>query len=206
MLFDGGEAAAGGFFVDGGEVVAGLLHDFDNAVEGDGVAAVGEGGVEVGVESAGGGVGVAFDARNLHEAADGVAGEAEVVFKTHFGGVFDLARGATEELRGGCGGHGAGHSDFALAADFGARDRGVVFDDVAEEAGRGEGAENALLREAFGGVEMVENGGEHAARAAGGCGYDFAAGGVFFADAEGVGVDQSARFERGVVARGMHVI
>jgi len=39
---------------------------------------------------------VAFDAWDLDEAADGVAGHAEVVFHGDLGGVFDLGVGAVE--------------------------------------------------------------------------------------------------------------
>lgn len=64
----------GGFFVKGWDVVAGLLHDFDDAVEADAVTAVRNGGVKIGVESTCGGISVALDAGNLDEAADRIAG------------------------------------------------------------------------------------------------------------------------------------
>ena len=51
--------------------------------------AVGEGGIDVGIEGACGGVGVSFDAGNLNESADGVAGHAEVVFQSHFCCIFN---------------------------------------------------------------------------------------------------------------------
>ena len=65
---NGCQAAFGGFFIDRREVVAGLLHYLDDSVEGNGVATVGKRRIEVGVEGAGGGVGVALDAGNLNEA------------------------------------------------------------------------------------------------------------------------------------------
>ena len=45
--------------------MAGLLHDLHQFVERHTVVAVGEAGVDVGVERAGGGIGVALDARAL---------------------------------------------------------------------------------------------------------------------------------------------
>ena len=44
--------------------------------------------------------GVAFDARDLDEAADGVAGEAEVVLDADLGGVLDLFRRAAGTIAG----------------------------------------------------------------------------------------------------------
>ena len=101
--------------------------------------AVAERGVELGVEGTAGRKGVALDARNLDEAADGVAGHAEVVLQAHLRRILYLRRRAAKELAGGCRGHGAGHTDLALASHLRAGDRGVVLDDVAEDAGRGQG-------------------------------------------------------------------
>jgi hypothetical protein len=42
--------------------------------------------------------GVALDARHLHQAADRIAGEAEVVLHADLGGVLDLLRGAAQDL------------------------------------------------------------------------------------------------------------
>jgi hypothetical protein len=90
-----GEAAGGGFAVGGLQVAAGAVHHFDHVVEADEVAAVGQEGEGGALDGAQGGVHVAFDAGDLHVAFDGVAGEAEVVFHGHFGGVLDLVeRGA----------------------------------------------------------------------------------------------------------------
>ena len=49
---------------------------------------------------------------------------------------YSICEGLPPKLVG-CGGrHGAGDAHLALATHLGARDRGVVFDDVAEQAGR----------------------------------------------------------------------
>ena len=116
--------------------MARLFHDFHHAVVADAVFTVGVDRIDVRVEGARGGHGVALDAGHLHEAADGVAGEAEVMFEGHLGRIFDLSRGAAEELTGGCGGHGAGHADLPLATHLCAGDRGVLLGDVTKQAGR----------------------------------------------------------------------
>ena len=94
-------------------------------VEGDAVTTVGEGGEDVGVQGAGGGEGVALDAGDLHQAADGVADHAQVVLQAHLGRVFYLVGTAAEELAGCGGSHGAGDSHLTVATYFGAGDGGV---------------------------------------------------------------------------------
>src|SRR3546814_7742431 len=76
---------------------------------------------------------VALDARDLHQPANRIAGEAEVVFHADLGGILDLRVGAAE--RGGQPRrrHRAGDADLALAADFGARDAGVALIQRSEE-------------------------------------------------------------------------
>ena len=69
--------------------------------------------------------GVAFDAGYLHEAADRVAGHAEMVLHGDLGGVLDLGVAAAQGGREAGGGHGGGAADLALAADFRAGDGGV---------------------------------------------------------------------------------
>lgn len=130
-----GQTSLGGFAVKGGEVVPGLVHDFDDLVERNEMGAVGECGVDIGVEGPGGGDGVALDARHLYQPAHGVAREPEVVLQPHFGGVLDLRGGAAEELARSGGGHGAGDAHFALATDLGARYRRIGFGDIAEQPG-----------------------------------------------------------------------
>lgn len=162
-LVDYGEAALGGFFVEGGEVVAGLFHYFDNAVEADGVVSIGERRIKVGVQGSGGGIGVALNTRNLDKPAYRVASQPQMVFKTHFGGVFYLGRCAPEELRGGGRSHSTGYADFPLASHFGAGNGCIVFHYVSEKACSGKGAQNAFFREVLGRVKMVKYGRDNAA-------------------------------------------
>ena len=79
--------------------------------------------------------GVALDARHLHQAADRVAGEAEVVFHGDLGGVLHLLRGAAEHGAEGAGGHGAGRADLGLAAALRAGDRRVRLEQRADRGG-----------------------------------------------------------------------
>ena len=182
-----GEAAAGGFAVGALDVEAGAVHDVDDVVEADEVFAVGEEGEGGALEGAEAGGHVAFDAGDLDVAFDGVAGESEVMFHADFGGVFDLVEGSALELGAGGGGHGAGGSDFALAADFGSGDGGVGADDGSEEASGGKGAEDFFAGGSLDFFEVVEQAGEDAGGAAGGGGDDGASSGVFFGDGEGEG-------------------
>src|ERR1700744_2087143 len=79
--------------------------------------------------------GVAFDAGNLYEAADGVAGHAEVVFHADLGGMLHLPIGSVHGGHESTSGHGAGTADFALAAYLGTADRGVLFVENADRGG-----------------------------------------------------------------------
>ena len=67
-----------------------------------------------------------------------------------------MARSTGGGSRGG-GSHGAGHADLALTAHFGAADAGVGLDDVAEEAGGGEGTEDARLAEAVNVAQLADD-------------------------------------------------
>ena len=87
-----GEAAAGGLLVLDLHVAAGVAHGLDRLVEADLVAAVAAQRQPGGVDRLDRRDGVALDARDLHEAADRVAGEAEVVLDADLGGVLHLRR------------------------------------------------------------------------------------------------------------------
>src|SRR6478735_2337959 len=139
-----GEAAAGGFFVFDTHVGAGFAHGFDGIVEGDVVLPVAEDRHSGGSDCFDGGDGVAFNARDLDKAADGVAGEPEVVFDTDLGGVFDVPGGSAEDFGepGGC--HRAGGADLSLAADFGAGDGGAFFEEDADRGGGEEEVDDAV--------------------------------------------------------------
>ena len=101
--------------------------------------------MRAGVDGFDGAHAVALDAGDLDEAADGVAGHAEVVLHGDLGGVFDLGVGAVECGDEASGGHAAGYADFALAADFGSGDAGVFFVEDADGGGGEEVADDAFL-------------------------------------------------------------
>ena len=91
------------------------------------------------------GDGVALDAGDLHEAADRVAGEAEVVLDADLGGVLDLLGGAAEHLAQRPGRHRAGRADLALAADLGAGDGGVLLEQDADRRGGEQEPDDAVV-------------------------------------------------------------
>ena len=59
-------------------------------------------GVKVGIQGACGGVGITFDARDLYQSANWVAGHTQMMLQSHFGGIFYLCRTASKQLVG-CG-------------------------------------------------------------------------------------------------------
>src|SRR5690242_13958610 len=106
-----GEAASGGLLVLHLHVAAGLAHRLDDLVETDDVRAVAPQGGTRGGDGLDRGDGVALDARDLHQAADRVAGQAEVVLHADLGGVLDLLGGAAHDRGHGAGRHRAGRAD-----------------------------------------------------------------------------------------------
>ena len=117
---------------------AGLAHRLDDLVERDEVGAVAGKRQARRVDRLDRAHRVALDAGNLHQSADRVAGQAQVVLHADLGRVLDLFRRAAEHLDQSGGGHRAGHADLALAADLGAGDRGVPLVEHADRAGRQE--------------------------------------------------------------------
>ena len=196
------QAAEGGLFVEAGEVVAGEFHGADHLVEADDVAAVAHHGVDVDVEGAEGGHGVALDAGYLHQSAQRVARQAQVVLHGHLGGILYLLGAAAEELVAGHGGHDAGAAHFGLAARFGTADGGVGLDDIGEEARRGHGPQDLAVAESVVLLQMIQHRRQHAAGTAGGGGDNLGAAGVLLAGGQGVGDDEGTTLQRGFEAAG----
>ena len=167
---------------------------------------VGECRIDVGIERAGGGVGVAFDAGYLHKSAHRVARHPKVMLQSHLGGVFYLRRTSSEELARGGSGHGAGHAHLTLASYLGSGDAGVVFHDVAYKSCRGQRAKHLDFSELAAAEEMIERAGHHSARPARRSRNDHSARSVFLADGEGVGKRQSAAAEVVFETLGLHQI
>ena len=131
------------------------------------------------------GHGVAFDAGHLHQAANRVAGQAQIVFHADFGGVFHLFRRAAQHFGQRAGGHRAGRAHFALAAHFGAGDRGVELEQNANRPGGEQKAHHAVgVGAGHKAGVVVQHGGDDAGGAVGGGGDHAAASGVFFVDCQ----------------------
>src|SRR5687768_2551082 len=120
------QPATGGLLVLVLHVRTGLAHGLDRLVQRDvvpAVAADGHAGRGDGLDRADG---VALDAGDLHQPADRVAGEPEVVLDADLGGVLHLLRRPADHLGQAGGGHGAGRADLALAAHLRTGDRRVL--------------------------------------------------------------------------------
>ena len=170
-----------------------MVHGGDDLVERDFVAFGFVHGHAGGVDGFDCAHAVAFDAGDLDEAADGVAGHAEVVLHGDLCGVFDLGVGAVEGGDEASGGHAAGYADFPLAADLGSGDAGVLFVEDADGGGGEEVADDAFfffLRRCFDEAEIVvAEGGNDAGGSVGRSGDDSASCGVLFVDSHGVDGD-----------------
>src|SRR6185437_14558636 len=139
------QAAARRFLVLVLHVAAGVAHGLDDLVERDAVLAVAAHRHALRVDGLDRAHRIALDAWNLHQAADRIAGEAEVVFHADLGRVLDLAHAAAQRRGERARGHRTGHADFALAADFGAADRGVFLVENADRTGGEQEIDHALL-------------------------------------------------------------
>src|SRR5581483_7696926 len=126
-------------------VAAGIAHGLDDLVQRDAVLAVAAHRHALCVDRFHRAHRVAFDAGDLHQPTDRIAGEAEVVLHADFGGVFHLVdrtaqRGGQTARR-----HRAGHADFALTADFRAADGSVLLVKNADRAGGQQEIDNAVF-------------------------------------------------------------
>ena len=126
---------------------------------------------------------ITLDARDLHQAADGIAAHSEMVLDADFRGVFDL-RVAAAERRGEAGRrHRAGDADFALAPDFRAGKRCVSLAQASDRR-RGEQKGNDAVLVGFL-VELAivaDHRRDHACCPVGGCGDHAASRCVFLVD------------------------
>ena len=129
--------------------------------------------------------GIAFDAGDLDESANGVTGEPEVMFHTYFCGIFHLMGGAAEVVDECAGSHGAGDANFALASDIGTGNGGVSFVEHGDGAGGEEKPVDAgalTVGALFKSGGVVEDGREDASGPVGGGCDDASASGIFFVD------------------------
>nr|GEZ22423.1 hypothetical protein [Tanacetum cinerariifolium] len=185
-----GQAASGCFLVFAFHVCAGLAHGADHFVERDKMLTVAAQRHAHRVDGLHRTHRVALDAWHLDQPADRVAGQAKVVLHADFGGVFHLLHVATQNLTQRAGGHGASDADFALAADFGARDRRIFLVQNTDGGSREEEPNDAVLIGSGNKAHVVmQHGRNDPGGAVGGRGYHAAAVGVFFVDGQCVQVD-----------------
>ena len=139
---------------------------------------------------------VTFDAGDLDETADGVAGHTEVVFHGDLRGVFDLFVGAVERSYQSAGGHGAGNPDLALASDFSSGDAGVFFIEDSDGGGGEEVTDDSSFVSSIDETQVVvREGGNDACSSVGGGGDNAATCCVLFIDGHGVDRDPVHRGE-----------
>lgn len=94
------------------------FHNLHHFVERYLVCPVSQHGIRIGIHGTGGSIGIALDAGDLHQTANRVAGQSQMVFQSHFGCIFDLCRCASEQLGCGSGRHGTSYAHFSLASYF----------------------------------------------------------------------------------------
>lgn len=175
-----------------GQVEARLIHGFADHVIAD-VPGAAEAVAQVaGVHGPHGGDGVALDAGDLDQAADGVAGEAQVVLQGNFRRILHLVQVEAVKLGQAAGGHGAGHAHLCLAAAFGPGDGGVLLGQIPQNAGGGQGPENLLFGAAPDLLDIPQNRRQDAGGAAGGGGDDDAVVCILLRHGVGVGADDPA--------------
>ena len=199
---DLGQAAFAGFAEAVAQVDAGLVHGPADHVVAD-VTGTGEEVAHVaGVHGPQGGHGIALDAGDLDETADGVAGQTQMVLHGDLCRVLHLIQVLTVELRQGGGGHGAGGADLGLTAALGAGDGGVALGQAADDARGGEAPDDLLVGEAPGDLGIAQHGREDTAGAAGGGGDDQTVVGVLLRHRVGEGGDHLEFLQGGEIVLG----
>ena len=98
------------------------------------------------IQCTGGGEYIPLDAGDLHHAVDRVAGETQVMFQSHLSRILNLADRAAHQLGSRRSRHGASRTDLSLAADLRARDGGVMFDEITDQPGSSQRAQNTRFR------------------------------------------------------------
>ena len=113
---------------------------------------------------------VALDAGNLHQTADGIAGQTQVMLHSHFCGIFYLIQILSVQLSQCGSSHGTGGADFSLAAALRTGDGCVSLGQVADDAGGGKTTADLLVGIASGFLGIAQHSGQNTAGTAGGCG------------------------------------
>ena len=128
---------------------------------------------------------VALDARDLHQAADGVTRQPQVVLDADLGGVLDLRGRTPRQLDHSRGGHGASRSDLSLAPHLRARNRRVRLAEDADGTRRQQEPDDGVVVEPGDEVAaVVQHGGHDSGGPVGRSSHDAAARSVLLVDRE----------------------
>ena len=150
-----------------------------------------------------GGHGVAFDAWDLHQATDRIAGQAKIVFDANLRGILHLMRSAAHHRAQSRSRHGTGCADLALASDLRAGDRRVAFEQISDRPRRQQEFHHAILTRMIHEMPVVvEDRGNDSRGAIGRCCDDASAGRVFLGYRQSEQVDPCGirRFKHSVRA------
>ena len=134
---------------------------------------------------------ISFDTGNLHQAADGVAGQAQMMLHCYFSRIFNLIDLHGKKLCQSCRCHRTGAAYLGLAAALCAADRCVCFDQIADDASCSQSIDDFFIRQSAMLLHVVQGGWQNAAGAASGRRDDDAAVGIFFTDSIGKCADQT---------------
>ena len=129
---------------------------------------------------------VTLDAGDLHESADGVAGESEMMLKGNLGCVLNLIKSHLKELAKCRRRHRAGSTDLGLTATLCTADRCVGLGESADKSCNRKSSDDLLVGESMLLLHITKNRGEHGAGAAGWSSNDRAVIGILLADRVGV--------------------
>ena len=131
------QAAFAGFAEAVVEVDAGFMHGAADHIIADITGACEEIAEVAGIHGAVGGNGITFDAGNLYQTADGVAGQAQMMLHGDFGCIFHLIQILPVQLCQCGSSHGTGSADLSLTATFCTGNGGVALGQISDDAGGG---------------------------------------------------------------------
>ena len=128
-----------------------------------------------------------FDAGNLDQSSDRVAGQSEIVLDADLGRVLHLFRGAAEQFRQTTGRHCAGRPDLTLATHLSAGDGSILLEQQADRRCHQQEPDHAVRAVGADEIPVIVQDGRHdAGGAIGWCGDHPPAGGVLLVDGQRV--------------------
>ena len=196
-IVEAGQAAFTGFFVLVAQVQAGFIHGLDHDIKADASGTVQEVSQVTSVHSTHSSNGISFDAGDLHQTADGVAGQTQVMLHSHFSGILHLLQTQTVQLSQCSSSHGTSRANLSLAAALGAGNGGIVLDQCADDTSGGQTAEDLIVGQVAGLLHIAQNCRQNTAGTTGGCSDDNAVVGILLGHSESVGADLAALTDLG---------